>query len=74
MKPALSHPSPPQMPNVARAALYLPDAMRALERAQQAWNATQLRDALRSAEHFIATASKALDEGKPTAAKAVSHA
>lgn len=51
---------PQPMPEVARALIYLPDAILALERAGKAWNKTQLLDAIKSAETFIAAAKQAV--------------
>ena len=55
------------MPDVRRAALYVPDAISALERARQAWNKAQLLDAIRSAEHFLAAAKDALADDRAAA-------
>lgn len=51
---------PPPMPMVSAAHAYLPDAIHALRRGLDAWNPTQLKDALRSAEHFLQAAKNAL--------------
>lgn len=47
------YPDPPPMPDVRRSIGHIPDAIAALERAQKAWNKTQLIDALDSAAMFI---------------------
>ncbi|MDK6078962.1 hypothetical protein [Massilia varians] len=52
------------MPDVRRAVVYVPDAISALERAKEAWNKTQLLDAIRSAEHFLAAAKDALADDR----------
>lgn len=54
-------PAPAPMPQVRDAMLYLPDAAAALERGQHAWNHTQMRDAILSAEYFLQAARNALD-------------
>jgi len=48
------------MPEVALARVYVPDAILALQRANEAWNKTQLLDAIQSAETFIAAAKAAI--------------
>lgn len=48
--------APPPMPNVAAALLHIDDAKAALSRT--IWNKTQLEDAIRSAEFFIALAKE----------------
>jgi hypothetical protein len=52
---------PTPMPDVQKALLYVPDAEAALLRAKCAWNATQMRDALRSARFFIDKAEEQFD-------------
>jgi hypothetical protein len=49
-------PSPQPMPQVRDALLSITGARKALERGELAWNATQLEDAIRSAEFFIKAA------------------
>lgn len=61
---------PPPMPKVRAAVVYLPDAIRALERGLEAWNATQLRDAIRSAQHFLDAASVAMEVERAAAQEA----
>lgn len=60
-------PTPPPMPAVARALIPLKDASTAIQRGLEAWNPSQLQDAIRSAEFFIDRAKHAL-ENKPIAA------
>ncbi|SDH42118.1 MULTISPECIES: hypothetical protein [unclassified Duganella] len=62
-------PAPQPMPAVARALIPLKDASTAIQRGLEAWNSSQLQDAIRSAEFFIAKAKLALDD-KPTAEQA----
>jgi hypothetical protein len=58
--------APSPMPDVARARVYVPDAIHALERAGVAWNKTQMLDAIRSAETFIAAAKSAVTKEDAT--------
>ena len=57
------------MPHVASALVSLNDAAQALQRAQAAWNSTQLVDALRSAKAFIAAAEAAHDAARQKAGR-----
>lgn len=57
------------MPTVARARIYLPDAQAALDRARDAWNPTQLRDALRSLRTFVERAEEMLSTDQRTESK-----
>ncbi len=59
--------SPPPMPEIQSARIYIDDAAAAIERARAAWHETQLRDAINSAKGFIAAAETAL--GKPQKSK-----
>ena len=52
----LTPPPPPPMPAIAAALLHIDDAKNALSR--HIWNKSQLEDAIRSAEFFIALAKK----------------
>lgn len=53
-------PNPPPTPHIRAARVHLPDATQALTRAGEAWNTTQLRDALASAKFFIESAEAAI--------------
>lgn len=56
------------MPAVARALIPMEDASAAILRGLEAWNASQLRDAIQSAEYFIDLAKKSLEQNdRPTA-------
>ena len=46
-------PPPPAMPDIREALLDVKEATKALQRGEDAWNKTQLEDALNSAEFFI---------------------
>lgn len=60
-----TYPDPPPMPGVREALLDVIEARKALERAEKAWNATQLEDALRSASFFIEKARVLCEHMKP---------
>jgi hypothetical protein len=53
---------PQPMLAVARALIPLKDASEAIARGLEAWNQSQLRDAIRSTEFFIAQAKEALEQ------------
>jgi hypothetical protein len=50
------------MPSVARALIPMEDASAAIQRGLDAWNPSQLQDAIQSAEYFIGLAKKSLHE------------
>ncbi len=54
-------PPPPPMPDIREALLRVWDLQAAASRAGACWNRTQLKDALRSARHFLDAADKALE-------------
>ncbi|NML61814.1 hypothetical protein HHL21_12160 [Massilia sp. RP-1-19] len=54
-------PSPPPMPQIHLALNRIADARVSLERGEAAWCATQIEDAIRSAEFFIKAARDALN-------------
>lgn len=56
VKPLSPYPQPPTMPEAGKAQVYLPDAIKALQRASNAWNVEQVKDGIASAERFIALA------------------
>ena len=62
----MTKPSP--MPAVAQSLIPMKDAAGALARGLDAWNASQLRDAIRSAEFFIDQAKQAIDQNNAPAA------
>ena len=64
----LTMPIPP-MPEVRAAIMYMTSAKQALER--ECWNATQARDAIRSAEDFLAMARESLPPVAPVPHKVV---
>jgi hypothetical protein len=51
------------MPLVERALIPMKDASEAIARALEAWNVSQLGDAIRSAAFFIGQAKKAISQG-----------
>lgn len=53
---------PTPMPAVARALVPMKDAAEAIQRGLAAWNASQLTDAIRSAEFFLDKAKRALSD------------
>lgn len=53
---------PPPVPAVARALIPMKDASAAIQRGLEAWNESQLRDAIQSAEYFIELAKKSLGQ------------
>jgi len=64
--------TPPPMPGVAQARLPMSEAKNAAERGAEAWNRSQLEDAIRSVEFFIEKAKAALAaQDRPTAQGAV---
>lgn len=63
MKAIPSQHAPPPMPQVRDAQFSMRDAKAAIDRALDAWNPTQMQDAIRSAEFFIAHAKQALEVG-----------
>ena len=54
-------PPPKPMPDIEPALLKISDARTAIERAEKAWNKSQLQDAIRSARYFLDLAEKAID-------------
>jgi hypothetical protein len=53
------------MPGIRAALLSITESRKALERGEAAWNRTQLEDAIRSAEYFIATARSSMEAQPP---------
>lgn len=62
MHPVRDLPPPPPMPQIRNALLAMHDAHAATKRGLEAWNPSQLRDAIESARRFIALAADRLDE------------
>ena len=54
--------NPPPMPHIRPALLYVKDALLAVGRAGDAWNETQLREAIASARYYIDKIESALNE------------
>lgn len=59
-------PAPEPMPQAQGALLCITEARKALERGEQAWNTSQIEDAIRSAEFFIKAARDSMTSNKTT--------
>lgn len=57
-------PPPTPMPEIVLALQHVADARGALDRASKSSNASQLRDALRSASDFLQSAKQSFDGGQ----------
>lgn len=59
VRPIGDPPPPERMDDVVKAHIYLQEAQKALERALEAWNTAQLKDALRSTDYWLEAARTA---------------